>query len=1258
MRSGDETSTANKTTDSFAGGDPAPEARAACAPPKPLHSNLSEFSIRIKLSLIIMGVIVCTIAPFGLFTSRDLVKDATSDAIRQLQVENEMVRNMIAANQDGLRIALQRMGTAFRQHYQGAFSLDERQTMTIGDVRAPVLRLNGRPVDSDNRVVDEFTRQTGGSVATVFVRIENDFVRLSSSLKQADGTRAVGTFLGRDHPGYGRIIEGKSFQGMARLFGRQYMTEYIPIKDATNRIIGILFVGMDLTESIASLLDKARSVTFGKSGYVFIIDANKGEEYGRFILHPARQGEYITETEPGQLMLKQREGVLRYEWRNPELGETVERQKIAVFSEYRELGWLVGASRYEEEFLAVPNKGRDRMMLSTMALAALAILALNVAVGRWVVNPILRLQRDLARAERASRTVLDNMQLAVFLYSLDGRLLDVNAKMLEMYGLDRSAALQLTFGEDCWVHEGGKDALHAIWTRALAGSIEAFEALARRLVDGTTFPVEAVLCKCLIEKQECLLLNVRDISKRKRAEAHVLKLNRTLHVLSRCNETLVRSGDEAELLDNICRLLVDRGGYLLAWIGLSQPGMRQEPATVRGRDEGYLALLSELDADGEPSTLAMRENRVVRIDCIADGLPKLLWHTAALERGYRSIIAFPLKEGATTLGTLNIYAAQPDAFDTEEVALLTELAEDLAFGIVSLRNVAARRAAEQALHLRDRAIASSTEAILICSVGLPGAPVVYANDAVERITGFPVNEILGRNLAHLAGSAPLPAEIMDLGGVLRDDSARHTLVHWQRKSGSDYWGEISLSPVQDGQGRATHVIGIIKDVTETIVYQQQLERQVKYDALTGLPNRVLLADRLEHAIRTSRHRRQSVAVGFVDLDHFKYVNDSLGHSIGDDLLKAVATRLQHCLRDGDTVARLGGDEFVIILPEFQVDEWAIYVLQRMQAEIAKPFIVGDRELKVTSSIGVSLFPQDAHDAETLLRHADIAMYRAKDSGRNTIEFFTEEMNRRVQQRLGIEMGLRQAIEREEFFLHYQPQFRCSDRRVVGVEALLRWRSPTRGLVAPNEFIPVAEECGLILPIGEWVLRNACQQAAEWHRTGCACKVAVNVSARQFQLGNEICRLVAEVLADTGLPPMLLELEITESTLMHDPDALIAMLAELKDIGVKLALDDFGTGYSSFSYLKRFPVDMLKIDRSFVQDLGSSAEAEAIVTAIVRMAHALELETIAEGVETTTQFERLLATGCDQIQGYYLGRPAASEDVERQLRQSLGTGNDL
>ena len=467
--------------------------------------------------------------------------------------------------------------------------------------------------------------------------------------------------------------------------------------------------------------------------------------------------------------------------------------------------------------------------------------------------------------------------------------------------------------------------------------------------------------------------------------------------------------------------------------------------------------------------------------------------------------------------------------------------------------------------------------------------------------------------------------------------------HWQgelrgqRKTGQAYTAWVSLTARRDAGGRISHLIGIINDITRSKEAEQKLLKQAHFDALTELPNRHLLEDRLQIAIAAAHQQVDTLALLFIDLNQFRHINDNFGHRTGDGVLLEMAHRMRDNLRDTDMVARIGGDEFAVLLPHTEA-EGAAQVAAKLLERVAQPCMVMDNELSLTLSVGIAMYPADGDSVDTLTRSADTAMYRAKLEGRGTFQFFTAGMQQRSVRQLQLEAALRRAAEKDELLLHYQPQLDARSGAVVGVEALVRWKHPELGMVSPGEFIPLAESSGQIMAIGEWVLRTAVRQIQAWREAGLTGLVgAVNLSAIQFR-DPGLPELVKAILDEAGLPPACLELELTESVATGNPTAAIAMMDRLHALGVRLSIDDFGTGYSSLNYLKRFRIHTLKIDQSFVRDIGTDADDRAIVQAIVQMAHALHLTTIAEGVESDEQASFLRSQGCDMMQGYRFCRP--------------------
>ncbi len=571
--------------------------------------------------------------------------------------------------------------------------------------------------------------------------------------------------------------------------------------------------------------------------------------------------------------------------------------------------------------------------------------------------------------------------------------------------------------------------------------------------------------------------------------------------------------------------------------------------------------------------------------------------------------------------------------------------------------------------------------------------IQHANRAFEALFAWPIGGLVGQSGMVVWGS---PEEYAEVGGVVGPELSRGASVELERRmkrrDGTLFWCRIQARPVDLTNPMTGGTIWIIEDVTErrnAVEHLRQLNEELEqrvlartdelaraviqlkeevderlraeerarhlslHDVLTGLPNRRLLHDRLAQSISQARREGWQVAVMFIDLDRFKNVNDSFGHAVGDELLREMGKRLTSLVRESDTVSRVGGDEFVIVLPHAQAGADIAPIAANLVAKISEPYVLGGRELRVTPSIGVSIFPDDSDDPVKLLGFADAAMYHAKANGRQNVQFYTKTMSAVLQARLRLENDLHQAIGQQQLELYYQPRIEFKTARVVGYEALLRWNHPVEGLIGPAMFIPIAEESGLIIPIGEWVIREACRQMKRWREADFAVEaVAVNLSARQF-FDDKLPQRVQQALEEFGLKPAQLELEITESILMANTEETMNLFAQLKRLGVKLSIDDFGTGFSSLAYLKRFHVDNLKIDHTFVRDISTDPEDAAIVQAIVNLAHNLQLRVIAEGVETREQLDFLASCGCQEAQGYYFARPLPAAAVMLRGSSALG-----
>lgn len=572
--------------------------------------------------------------------------------------------------------------------------------------------------------------------------------------------------------------------------------------------------------------------------------------------------------------------------------------------------------------------------------------------------------------------------------------------------------------------------------------------------------------------------------------------------------------------------------------------------------------------------------------------------------------------------------------------------------VYSFRDITKKLMHEDELRIRERAIEASTHGVAILDISKPNLPMIYVNKAIERITGYSEEQLLGQDLTFLHANKTQHVNHKRIILAIKELREETVELESYQQNGEVFWCEISVAPVRDSFDKVKHYICLINDVTERRKMEEQLIKQATHDSLTELPNRVLLIDRVDQAILQAKKKGSMLAFLFLDLDHFKLTNDTLGHSMGDRLLQAVSNRLLLATNEIDTVSRLGGDEFVILLQDIHTEQQAHQIANKILNSLAKPFPIDEHKLKITGSIGISYFPKDGNDYESLMKSADLSMYHAKDNGRNTYHNYDKEMNTQIVNRMQINNALRDSLQKEEFHLLYQPLINLSENKLIGFEALLRWNSHILGTVPPNDFIGVAEENGLILEIGLWAMEEACKQLVRWHQQGHShLTMAVNISGRQLRQPR-MPEMIGKILAETGLSPKFLELELTESLLVDNIKHAVDAMYELKDMGIKVVIDDFGTGYSSLAYLKQFPVDKLKIDRSFITELVDKESDAAIARAIINLSHSLNLEVLAEGVETELQREFIMKHGCDYAQGYYFSPPQKAEDLGQFLRDYL------
>jgi len=733
-------------------------------------------------------------------------------------------------------------------------------------------------------------------------------------------------------------------------------------------------------------------------------------------------------------------------------------------------------------------------------------------------------------------------------------------------------------------------------------------------------------------------------------------LERDIYLDRRQREELVRRFEPFAYANNV-ELQWRRKDGSVIWVQLNAHGIRSSHGTLFF--EGFVYDVTERKRAEESVAMANKQRKAVldaatRVSIIATdpvgtitvfnaGAERMLGYSAAEMINIRSLLHIQGEaELPATLEDVGehewTYARKKGERITVAVSVTALRSDDgsLTGFLHVATDITARKHAEEMLRKQSAAMTESMDGIGILNERLE---FTYVNDSLARLFGWPESEpLIGRSLCDLYEPQEQVRFITLIVPLVQQRGKWRGEATGLRRDGITFPQEISLTAIAGGG-----LVCVVRDITERTYAEEQIKHLAYHDALTNLPNRLLFKDRLTVALSHAQRDGTRLAVLFLDLDRFKVINDSLGHNIGDQLLQAVAARVQACVRDSDTVARLGGDEFTVLLPRIHETDDAAPVAMKIIEAVRYPFHIEGREFFITTSIGISLFPEDGTDAETLIKNADTAMYQAKEVGRDNYQLFNALVNAKALQRIALEHGLRKALTNDELEVHYQPIYDLRSDRITGMEALLRWNHPTMGSIPPGTFIPLAEATGVMLPIGTWALREACRQAKAWHDQGHrTLSLAVNLSVTQLQQVDLVQR-VKQILEETGLPPRLLEIEITESSAMQSPETNIRMLYDLKKLGIRISLDDFGTGHSSLSYLKRFPIDTLKIDQSFVHDITTDPDTAAIVTAIIAMAHSLRLKVIAEGVEFTEQANFLRRHACDQMQGFLITPPVTASE---------------
>lgn len=730
------------------------------------------------------------------------------------------------------------------------------------------------------------------------------------------------------------------------------------------------------------------------------------------------------------------------------------------------------------------------------------------------------------------------------------------------------------------------------------------------------------------------------------------RLNQIYSVLSESNKVVANSQTRTDLFESICRIAVELGGFSMTWIGINH-GKQIIPVAHFGDDLGYLkeikVTVDDADTAKGPVGQAFLQNTICCVNDTTSDDAFMAWRSAASKRNYRSLAAIPIRINDQPIGVFALYSSFTDFFDTAMLDLLQDMAKDLELGLHWIDQETKRLEMEGKFRRLFQAIEQSATAVTITDAS---GVIEYVNPHFCQLTGYSQSDVMGLTPVELATGEEGRSNYVQMQRNLISGKEWRGEIKNRAKNGSEFWTLQHIAPIRDEEGEVTHFVSTASDITELHHAQETIEKLAYYDELTGLPNRRMFFDRLTQSIAGAKRNGETFAVCYLDLDGFKNINDSLGHEAGDLLLVEVARRLKNSVRAKDTVSRLGGDEFTLILTDVKSPEDASVVSRNIISALALPIELSDTRVVVTTSIGIAIYPNDGTELDDLTRHADLAMYHAKAAGRNNYQYFTAQMNHKVQARMALEQRLRRAIEAQDFVMRYQPIIDAVDGAIISVEAVVEWIENGRTVPA-DEFMPLAEETGLVAEIGQWALRQACIDCIYLNdKAMLDVKVSINISSHQFRNAQKLLEHLDALLADTGVASRQLQFEINESILSEDVKASVDTLRKIRSRGITLAVDNFGMGYSSLRYLKRFPVDIIKIDQSFVRDVVEDENDAAITSAIIALAHQLDFKVLAEGVETRKHLQFLERYWCDYLQGSYFSQPITVDDCVTYINRSV------